>query len=417
MKMTSLLASSGGEKVRPNPFPAWPYHDETEREAVNRVLDSGNWWANAGVEVKQFEKEWSAYTGSKGSFAVTNGTHTLEVIFLALGIGEGDEVIVADWSFLATISSILTLNAIPKIVDVDPLTGTIDVAQAEAAIGPKTRAIVCVHVAGSMSDMDSLTALCKKHDIALIEDSAHAHGSTWRGKHAGTIGDAGSFSFQASKLMTSGEGGVITTRREDLIPMFKSFINCGRGEGIWYYRHLRLGGNFRLSEWQGAILRAQLNRFPEQQENRGKNANWLNTEIAKIPGFKPQGRYDGCTSQGNYCYVVEVDSTQISGANRDQIRHALLAEGIPLTTSYPPLHRLEMFKDPSGLAPRLRGEVTKIRYNEQNFPVTDHLAANTLWFNTSVLMGSRDDANSVLQAIAKISELASEVAKIDAPSW
>jgi len=384
---------------------------------LNRVLDSRNWWANHGVEVKEFEKEWSGYTGAKGSFAVTNGTHTLEVIFLALGIGDGDEVIVADWSFLATIGAILTVNAIPKIVDVDPLTGTIDVSQAEAAIGPKTRAIVCVHVAGSMSDMDALTALCKKHNIALIEDSAHAHGSRWKGEHAGTIGDAGSFSFQASKLMTSGEGGVITTKREDLIPMFKSFINCGRGEGIWYYRHLRLGGNYRLSEWQGAILRAQLKRFPGQQKNRGDNANWLNSEIAKIPGFKPQGRYAGCTEQGNYCYVVEVDSTLLSGATRDQIRHALLAEGIPLTTSYPPLHKLEMFKDPSGLAPRLRGEVTKIRYNEQSFPVTDHLAANTLWFNTAVLMGSHEDANSVLQSIAKISEHASEVAKIDAPSW
>ena len=417
MNMKSQLAALGGGKVRAQTFPAWPHFDDTEREAVNRVLDSGNWWANAGVEVKQFEKEWSSYTGAKSSFAVTNGTHTLEVIFLALDIGDGDEVIVADWSFLATISAVLTVNAIPKIVDVDPLTGTIDVAQAEAAIGPKTRAIVCVHVAGSMSDMDSLTALCEKYNIALIEDSAHAHGSRWNGKHAGTIGDAASFSFQASKLMTSGEGGVITTKREDLIPLFKSYINCGRGEGIWYYRHLRLGGNYRLSEWQGAILRAQLDRFPKQQENRAKNANWLNSEIAKIPGFKPQGRYEGCTEQGNYCYVVEVDSTLLSGATRDQIRHALLAEGIPLTTSYPPLHKLEMFKDPSGLAPRLRGEVTKIRYNEQSFPVTDHLAANTLWFNTAVLMGSHEDANSVLQSIAKISELASEVAKIDAPSW
>lgn len=411
------LAINGGNKVRKEPFPAWPHYDETERIAINRVLDSRNWWANQGIEVKEFEKEWSAYTGAEASFAVTNGTHTLEVIFLALGIGEGDEVIVADWSFLATISTILMANAIPKIVDVDPLTGTIDVSAAESAITPRTKAIVCVHVAGSMSDMDGLTELCKKHGLALIEDSAHAHGSRWKGKHAGTIGDAGSFSFQASKLMTSGEGGVITTSREDLVPMFKSFINCGRGDGIWYYRHLRLGGNFRLSEWQGAILRAQLTRFESQQANRATNANWLNSEISKIDGFKPQGRYPGCTDQGNYCYVVEVDSSKLSGATRDQIRFALLAEGIPLTTSYPPLHRLEMFKDPSGLAPRLRGEVTKIRYNDQNFPVTDKLAANTLWFTTSILMGSRDDSNSVLDAIAKVAASSSEVAKLEAPEW
>ena len=151
----SKLAINGGSKVRNSSFPAWPFYDETEREALNRVLDSRNWWANQGTEVKAFEKEWTSFTDAKASFAVTNGTHTLEIIFLALGIGEGDEVIVADWSFLATISTILTANAIPKIVDVDPLTGTIDVKQAEAAITSKTKAIVCVHVAGSMSDMDS----------------------------------------------------------------------------------------------------------------------------------------------------------------------------------------------------------------------------------------------------------------------
>jgi 3-amino-5-hydroxybenzoate synthase len=413
----SELAISGGSKVRTTPFPAWPYYDETERQAVNRVLDSRNWWANQGTEVKEFEKEWSKYTNAKASFAVTNGTHTLEVIFLALGIGDGDEVIVADWSFLATISTILTVNAIPKIVDVDRLTGTIDIKQAESAITRKTKAIVCVHVAGSMSDMDGLLALGEKHGIAIIEDSAHAHGSRWNGQHAGTIGDAGSFSFQSSKLMTAGEGGVITTKREDLIPMFKSYINCGRGEGIWYYRHLRLGGNYRLSEWQGAVLRAQLARFETQQKNRAANANYLNEEIAKIPGFKPQGRYKGCTDQGNYCYVVEVESQKLSGASRDQIRHALLAEGMSLTTAYPPLHRLEMFKDRASLAPRLRGKVTKIRYNKQKFPVTDHLAENTLWFNTNVLMGDRSDAKSVLEAIGKIANNAQAVAKLDAPQW
>jgi dTDP-4-amino-4,6-dideoxygalactose transaminase len=413
----SELAISGGSKVRTTPFPAWPYYDETERQAVNRVLDSRNWWANQGTEVKEFEKEWSKYTNAKASFAVTNGTHTLEVIFLALGIGDGDEVIVADWSFLATISTILTVNAIPKIVDVDSLTGTIDIKQAESAITRKTKAIVCVHVAGSMSDMDGLLALGKKHGIAIIEDSAHAHGSRWNGQHAGTIGDAGSFSFQSSKLMTAGEGGVITTKREDLIPMFKSYINCGRGEGIWYYRHLRLGGNYRLSEWQGAVLRAQLARFETQQKNRAANANYLNEEIAKIPGFKPQGRYKGCTDQGNYCYVVEVESQKLSGASRDQIRHALLAEGMSLTTAYPPLHRLEMFKDRASLGPRLRGKVTKIRYNKQKFPVTDHLAENTLWFNTNVLMGDRSDATSVLEALTKIADNAQAVAKLDAPQW
>lgn len=403
--------------VRKKPFPSWPDYDQTEEAGLRRVLESRNWWANQGVEVRHFEQEWADFTGARHSFAVTNGTQTLEVLMMALGIGEGDEVILPDWSFLATISAILAVNAIPRIVDIDPLTGTIDVKQTASAINPRTKAIIAVHVAGSMSDMDSLNALAKKHGLVVIEDAAHAHGSQWRGKHAGTLGDGGSFSFQSSKLMTAGEGGSITTTRDDLAPMLRSLINCGRGDGIWYYRHVRFGGNYRMTEWQGAVLRAQLQRFPAQQENRARNADFLNSEIAKLPGFQPQGRLEGCTSQGNYCYVVAVKPEELKGASRDQIRYALLGEGIPLTTAYPPLHQLELFASPANLAPRFRGEVSQIRYNDQDFPVTESLAANTLWFNTAVLMGNREDANDVLQALQKVSDNIDKVAKLDAPSW
>lgn len=417
-KAVTLEASTIDQNpVRQRPFPAWPDFDQREASALTRVLESRNWWANQGNEVRDFEREWADFTGAPHSFAVTNGTQTLEVLMMALGIGEGDEVILPDWSFLATISAILAVNAIPRIVDIDPLTGTIDVAQAEAAINSRTRAIVVVHVAGSMSDMDSISAIAKKHGLAVIEDAAHAHGSSWHGKHAGTLGDGGSFSFQSSKLMTAGEGGSITTTRDDLAPLLRSIINCGRADGLWYYRHVRFGGNYRMSEWQGAVLRAQLERFPGQQRNRANNADFLNREISKLPGFSPQGRLAGCTSQGNYCYVVSVDSDELKGATRDQIRYALLGEGIPLTTSYPPLHQLELFASPESLAPRFRGEVTSIRYNEQRFPVTEHLAANTLWFNTAVLMGSEEDAGDVLEALQKVSDNIDKVSRLDAPAW
>ncbi len=415
--MSNLLAINGGNPVRTKSYPAWPEYDEREREGLLRVLESRNWWANQGVEVKTYEEEYAKFTGAKNAFAVTNGTHTLEVIFTALGIGEGDEVILPDWSFLATITAIIAVNAIPKVVDVDPITGTIDIAQTEAAITSRTKAIVCVHVAGSMADMDALNAIASKHGLLVIEDAAHAHGSRWNGIHAGVLGDAGSFSFQSSKLMTAGEGGVILSKHSDHAAMYQSIINCGRGEGIWYYRHIRFGGNYRMTEWQGAVLRAQLERFPAQQANRAKNANFLNQEIAKIEGFKPQGRLEGCTDQGNYCYVVEVEPEKLNGATRDQVRFALLKEGIPLTTAYPPLHALELFADSEGLAPRFRGEVSQIRYNQQKFPVTDKLAANTLWFTTSVLMGDDSDTLNVLTAMNKVKENIDEVAKLDAPSW
>jgi len=403
--------------VRSRPFPPWPQFDDEERTALLRVLDSRAWWANQGQEVRAFEEEWAGYTGASHAFAVTNGTHTLEVLLMALGIGQGDEVIVPDWSFVATISAVLAVNATPRIVDVDPRTGTIDTAQAAAAVTERTRAIIVVHVAGSMADMDAIRAIADRSQLIVIEDAAHAHGSRWRGHHAGTLGDGGSFSFQASKLMTAGEGGAITVAADDHAEVIRSLINCGRGEGLWYYRHVRYGGNYRMTEWQGAVLRAQLRRFPGQQENRQVNADYLNAEIARIPGFIPQGRLPGCTAQGNYCYVVRVDPAELAGASRDQVRWALLAEGIPLTTAYPALHSLEFFADPAGMAPRFRDERAHLGFGDEHFPVTEELAATTLWFTTAVLMGSRADAEDVLAALAKVHANRDRVSRLAAPAW
>ena len=410
------LAACGGTPVRSAPYPAWPHFDETEREGVLRVLDSRAWWANQGTEVRAFEAEWAGYTGAAHANAMTNGTHTLEAMLLACGIGDGDEVIVPDWSFFATIGAVLSVNAIPVIVDVDPHTGTLDPVLAEAAITDRTRAILVVHVAGSMADMDALTALAARHDLRLLEDCAHAHGSTWRGVHAGVVGDAGSFSFQASKLMTAGEGGAVITRHADIAELLTSYVNCGRRAGTWYYRHVRLGDNYRMTEWQGAVLRAQLARFPEQQQRRSANASLLNAELARIPGVHPQGRHDGCDSQGNYCYVVMIDP-QVLGASRDQVRTALLAEGIPLTTSYPPMHSLELFAEPDGLAPRLRNRGRYPDYATAHCPVTDRLAATSLWFTTAVLMGSPADAMNVVEAMAKLQAHPDELRCVTAVEW
>lgn len=410
------LAALGGTPIRTRPYPAWPQYDEGEREGLLRVLDSRNWWSSQGVEVRAFEEEWAAYTGAAHAIAMTNGTHTLEGALLACGIGAGDEVIVPDWSFFATIAAVLAVNAIPVIVDVDPRTGTMDPGLAAAAITERTRAILVVHVSGSVADMDALMALASAHDLRVIEDCAHAHGSTWRGVHVGVVGDAGSFSFQASKLMTAGEGGAVITRHQEVASTLASYVNCGRNPGTWYYRHFRLGENWRMTEWQGAVLRSQLARFPQQQANRAANANLLNEQLAQIPGVTPQGRLQGCDSQGNYCYVVMVDPDEF-GATRDQIRTALLAEGIPLTTSYPPLHALDLFDDPDGLAPRIRDRARIPDYAAQSFPVTERLAATSLWFTTSVLNGSDEDALDVLRAVQRLHQHRSELKDVDAVAY
>ena len=404
----TALAARGGTPVRTTPYPLWPQFDDHEREGLQRVLDSRNWWSSQGVEVTEWESAWARYTGAAGAVAATNGTHTLEIALLALGIGVGDEVIVTDWSFFATIGAILTIGAVPVIADVDLGTGCIDPNAVQEAITPRSRAIVVVHIAGSVADMDALTAIAERHDLRILEDCAHAHGSTWRDHHVGTLGDAGSFSFQASKLMTAGEGGAIISRHDDVLERLREYVNCGRHPGTWYYRHFGLGGNARMTEWQGAVLRAQLERFPEQQAIRSANADFLNAELATIPGVVPQSRDVRCTAQGNYCYVVRIDEAEF-GADRDRVRTALLAEGIPLTTSYPPLHSLDLFADPQGLAPRIKDRSAYPDYASASFPVTERLASTTLWFTTAVLMGSRQDAQDVVDAVAKLKAHSAEL--------
>lgn len=399
--MTTELALTGGTPLRSLPYPEWPTADERERELLLEVLDSRRWWATQGTKVRQFEQAWAHFHGADTSVAVTNGSHTLEVALLALGVGEGDEVIVPNWTFVATVAAVLMVNAIPVLVDVDLETGCVDPVAVRAAVTPRTKAVIPVHIAGSVADMDALGTIAREHDLVILEDCAHAHGSSWKGIPAGMLGDAGSFSFQSSKLMTGGEGGAIVSRHPDVLAAARSFSDCGRRPGEWFYSHYVLGGNYRMTEWQGAVLLAQLERFPAQQQQRAANADLLNRELGMIPGLSPQGRLSSCTSQGNYCYVVRVDEDEF-GLDRDTLREALLAEGIPLTMAYPPLTRLNLFADPKGFAPRLRSREGMQDFASLQLPVSERLADTTLWFTTSVLMGSSEDARDVARAVEKI---------------
>jgi dTDP-4-amino-4,6-dideoxygalactose transaminase len=263
--------------------------------------------------------------------------------------------------------------------------------------------VIAVHIAGHPADMDHLIDICDRHDLVLIEDCAHAHGSMFHGRMVGTFGAAGSYSFQASKLMTGGEGGAVVSSDPAVIERAASFANCGRRPGEWFYSHYSLGGNYRMTEWQGAVLLAQLDRFEEQQQRRDANAALLNAELAAIPGVHPQTRDPRCDRQGNYCYVVRIDPDQF-GADREPIRLALAAEGMSLTMSYPPIHRLDAFRDPDGFAPRYRDRAGMQDWASLSLPVTERLAATTLWFTTSVLMGTEADALDVVRAVEKVQQ-------------
>ena len=402
------LAINGGTPVRSSPYPRWPQWDAPEREQLLDVLDSGKWWATEGTKVAAFEAAWANYTHTRHCVAVTNGTHALEVALLGAGIGEGDEVIVTDYTFFASASAVACVNAVPILVDVDPDTFCIDPDAVVAAITPRTRAVVAVHIAGHPADLDRLTAICARHGLALIEDCAHAHGSTWNGTPVGGFGAAGTWSFQQSKLMTAGEGGAVIAQDAQIAASIRSHSDCGRRPGEWFYSHFALGGNYRMTEWQGAILLSQLERFPQQHRIRNKNALFLNGELSKLPGVYPQKRDQRATAQGYYCYVVRIDETQF-GLPRDVIKAALEAEGIPMTASYPVVHEIAAFKSGDGFAPRHREHSRWPNYASLDLPVSTATAATTLWFKHQMLMGTRDDTTHVVEALSKIRAHADEL--------
>ena len=244
--MTTIIdrpAILGGIPIRANDYPSWPVWDDGERDGLQRVLDDGGWWQGNGNVAGAFAAEFAGYHGARYGLALTNGTHTLEAALVACDVGDGDEVIVPGMTFVASAGAALAVNAKPVLVDIDPDTLCIDVAAAEAAITPRTKAIIAVHVAGAAADLDALTDLCARRGLRLIEDCAHAHGTFWRGRGVGSWGDFGSFSMQRSKLMTAGEGGGLICNDEAQRDRAWAYADCGRAKGGWFYHHPTYGSN------------------------------------------------------------------------------------------------------------------------------------------------------------------------------
>ncbi|MFI5054631.1 MAG: DegT/DnrJ/EryC1/StrS family aminotransferase, partial [Acidimicrobiia bacterium] len=230
--MGEQLAINGGAPVRSTSYPAWPQHDEREIQAVTEVVRSGEWggFPEPGLNAGRFEEAFAAYQGASHGILMVNGTVTMEVALKALGIGWGDEVIVPALTFAATPYAAMAAGALPVIVDVTPSTWCIDPDLVEAAITPRTRAIVPVHLGHQMADMDRVMDIADAHGLAVVEDCAHAHGQRWRDRGAGCIGAFGSFSHQSSKILTGGEGGSLLTDDEDLARRAHSLIDCGRAK-------------------------------------------------------------------------------------------------------------------------------------------------------------------------------------------
>jgi 3-amino-5-hydroxybenzoate synthase len=410
----SELALLGGRKAKTKPFPLWPQFDNAERKALNEVLESRVWWRTPGTKTLEFEQAFARFHGGRHGVAVTNGTAALEVAMAALGIGAGDEVIVPDFTFVATASAVLFANALPVLVDVLPDTYCIDPKLAEAAITPRTKAIIAVHMGGHPADLDALTDLARSKGLALVEDSSHAHASEWRGKRIGTYGVAGTFSFQSSKLMTAGEGGMIISNDDTFERNARSIHDCGRMPGEWFYSHFIYGSNYRLSEWQGAVLMAQLGRLDEQTRKRHQNSRVLDRELAKIPGITPQKLDERCTRNGQYAYILHFDNKEFARISTERFIEAINAEGIPNQASYPPLHELHMFRN-GEYRKCLSGSQAKEEHPhlKYSFPNTQRAAWETVWIPQPALLGDEQDMHEIVAAISKIQRNASDLASRD----
>jgi dTDP-4-amino-4,6-dideoxygalactose transaminase len=391
-------------------WPSWPQWDNSERDLLGEVLESGAWSSSRGEQVTRWAAEFATLQGARHGLALTNGTHTLEAALAACEVGEGDEVIVPALTFVATATAALALGATPILVDVEADSLCIDVAAAEAAVTDRTRAIIPVHIGGRACDMDALVELCERRGLALIEDCAHAPGTRWKGRGAGSFGAFGSFSFEASKLITAGEGGALITNDDTLRARAWSYVNCGRVEGEHWYHHATLGSNLRMTEWQGAVLRAQLKRFPEQHRTREERADLLDAELAKIPGLRPQSGDPRIDSRARYAYILHYDPGEFAGMPLSGFERALAAEGIEFGVCYPSLNRLELFRE-GRFAPRLRASAPRVDYPALSLPRAEHAAASTIWLDQRMLLASPEDVLDIPRAIARIQANAVEVAR------
>jgi len=402
------LAIDGGDPVVPGGVDVeWPIFDDAERAALVDVLESGS-WCSAGSyfpagerrsAIERFEERFAEYVGTEYATAVPNGTQALELAFRAIGVEPGAEVIVPAVTFVASASAAIQTNAVPRFVDVDPETYQLSPDAVEAAITEETVAIEVVHYGGYPADMDRLRSIAEEHDLWLIEDAAEAHGTEWRGERVGSLGDVGCFSLQQGKPLTCGEGGVLTYDDPDLAERIYALANLGRSPDGGSYEHHVPAGNYRLSEFLGAILNEQLSRFPAQTAARDEHGQYLRDALGEIRGLDPLRPDDRITQRGYYFFFVRYDPAAWDGVHRDRFMTALEAEGIPSSTAHnDPLYQQAAFRD---IDPRLL-HGADVDYGEVHCPEAERIYDTEAIALGKDLLLERETVEAVVAALQKL---------------
>ena len=408
------LAINGGNPVRTKPWPTWPVRDETEKEQLLDAYANGDWggFPFPGPKAAALGKQFAAYHDANYGIPCSNGSISLEICLRAAGVKAGEEVIVPATTWVATGAAPIHVNAVPVFVDVDPTNYCIDPDLVEQAITDKTRGIIPVHLGSSIADLDRLTEIARKHNLIIIEDCAHAHGCKWRDKGVGSWGEFGSFSFQTSKILTSGEGGLITTNDDLLSQKTHSIVNCGRKEeGYDGFPEWLVGYNARMTELQCAIMLAQLDRAEELRKRKESTARYLTRGLEKLGGLYPVPEDERETARGYYQFILVYKAEEFGGVHRDRFLEALTAEGIEIDGMfYPPMPFSPLLNARSDEFPMLRerygdGLRTPETLKQFSFPVGMKFALEEgCWLHYPYLLDGKDGIDDLLSAIAKIKD-------------
>jgi perosamine synthetase len=384
MAVSRKLALLGGPKaVRENYKEVWPIIDEATQSAVAQYMKSGELSIKDGSGIiDEFENNFARYSGAKYALVQNNGTSTLHAAFFAAGVGPGDEVIVPTYTWPSTANSVLSCNATPVFCDIDPKTLCADPADIERRITPKTKAIGVVHIWGHPGDMDAINKIAKKHNLAVIEDAAHAVGSTYKGRKVGTIGAAGCFSMQASKMLIGGEAGVGVTNSPEIfermlvLSHYGGRIEIDQTSGKYAdYAYTGMGPKYRVHPLAAVIANAQLKSLDQWIQLRTANLDYVSEGLSNLRGIEPFYTAPDCTRGGYYGYRVTYHPDRLNNVPTSRFIEALRAEGVDAAPErYTLLHRYLLYRGASHYE-KVSGykwpyaPIREINYRDSDFPV------------------------------------------------
>jgi dTDP-4-amino-4,6-dideoxygalactose transaminase len=403
----SKLAIFGGEPAISSVWPKWPEAGPRDRQLIEEVLKSDIWGGTGmGPKIRELNDKFARYCDCAFGAAVANGTVSMELCLAAWGIGPGDEVIVPTVTFWATSVAVHHVGATVVYVDVDPKTLNLDPEKVEAAITGKTKAMIPVHIGGHPCDMDRLMEIGRKHGVKVLEDAAQAHGDIYKGRKTGSLGDAGSFSFQQSKNLQSGEGGFVTSHDRDLIDLIHfSLGKFGRGVREKYsgHVHYRFGWNACYTEIQAAVALAQLEKLEAQTAKRAANAQRLYRMLEGVDGIEPYSWQPYCDRHGHHLFLLRFDSGKFEKVQRAQFLAALSKEGIPCSNFYP----MALYNQPVYAAD------PKLSFRKTPSPVAEQACREVCFLEQNLLLAEDALVEKIAAAIRKVRSNAGELHRLE----